>query len=164
MIDLSYSFCNLFALLFKVSYFICGICRWLIWLLLYQPTQYVTNENKLNITLHLREISTVFFRPCNSFYRRFRCLPNVVRFSEFSLHRRVNSKRMLSNITILFLLFGCRQRDFFSSNASIKLSIAHDFHFIHFNNIKRRAQVTGCCLCDSFPFNFGYLLSVQKFH
>jgi len=32
VIDLSYSFCNLLALLFKVSYFICGVCRWLIWL------------------------------------------------------------------------------------------------------------------------------------
>jgi hypothetical protein len=32
MVDLSYSFCDLFTLLFKVSYSICCVCGWLIWL------------------------------------------------------------------------------------------------------------------------------------
>jgi len=30
--DLSYSFCNLFTLLFKVSYLVCGVYGWLNWL------------------------------------------------------------------------------------------------------------------------------------
>jgi len=32
VVGLSYSFCDKFILLFKMSYFICGVYRWLIWL------------------------------------------------------------------------------------------------------------------------------------